>query len=390
MNEGKYVFSQVTDLLPRRVFDRIVAKFDGNKYIKHFTCWNQMLCMMFGQLCGCESLNDLLTIACAHRRKFYHLGFGKNISLNNLSNANIKRDYRIYESLAYHLVKVLQQNSFPQEDIIENIDGPVYAIDSTVIDLCLSVFCWAKFRKEKAGIKAHIIFDVKNNIPSFIFISEALLHDVHFLDMIDFEMGAYYIFDKAYIDFERLFRMNMAGSYFVTRLKKNATFIIIDRAKIRKKKGIRSDHTIEMVNYYSSKQYPGRLRKVRFYDEEKKRIFTFITNNFDLKAEDIALLYKYRWRVELFFKWIKQHLKVKSFWGTSANAVKTQIYIAIITYVLVVLIKAKLKLQQSAYEVLQIMSVSLLDKTPLRMLFENPNYQDVKELNHMQLKINLI
>lgn len=383
------MFAQVADFLPRRIFDRIVNEYEGNSYVKHFSCWNQLLCMMYGQLCTRDSLSDLIVCVRAHKNKYYHLGFGKNVSRNNLSNSNRNRDYRIYESLANHLVGVAQSHSFPQDEPIEEINGPVYAIDSSVIDLCLNVFWWAAFRKEKGGVKMHTLFDVKTNIPTFIYITEALLHDVHFLDIINFEMGAYYIFDKAYVDFHRLYKMTIAGATFVTRMKRNAKFKIIARAKIKKSKGIRSDHTIILSNYYSSKEYPEKIRKIRFYDKTKKKLLVFLTNNFDLKAEEIAMLYKYRWRIENYFKWIKQHLKIKSFWGETPNAVKTQIYIAMISYLLITIIKAKMNSHYTNYEVLQIIGSSLLDKTPLRNLLEKPlSTQDFKEQNTNQLKIS--
>jgi len=383
------VFAQVADFLPRRIFDRIVHQYDGNLYVKHFSCWNQLLCMMYGQLSTRDSLSDLIVCIRAHKSKYYHLGFGKNVSKNNLSNSNKNRDYRIYESLANHLVGVAQRNSFPENEPIENINGPVYAIDSSVIDLCLNVFWWAKFRKEKGGIKMHTLFDIKTNIPTFVYVSEALLHDVHFLDIINFEMGSYYVFDKAYVDFYRLYRMTISGATFVTRMKRNAKFKIVSRAKIRKLKGIRSDHTITLTNYYASKEYPEKLRKIRFYDETKKKLLIFLTNNFDLKAEEVAMLYKYRWRIENYFKWIKQHLKIKSFCGETPNAVRTQIYIAMISYLIVAIIKEKINSKYTNYEVLQIIGSSLLDKTPLCELLENPlSIQEFKEQNANQLKIS--
>jgi hypothetical protein len=389
MNHGKFVFSQIISFLPKRAFDWQVMKFDGDRYVKHFTCWNQLLCMMYGQLCTRDSLSDLIVCIRAHKAKYYHLGFGKNVSKNNLSHSNKNRNYRIYENFANHLVGVAQSNCPSDDDPIEDIDGPVYAVDSSVIDLCLNVFWWAEFRKNKGGIKMHTLFDVKTNIPTFIYVSEALLHDVHFLDMINFEIGSYYVFDKAYIDFHRLYRITLAGSTFVTRMKRNAKFEIVSRAKIRKSKGIRSDHTIILSNYYASKEYPEKLRKIRFYDDRKKKLLIFLTNNFELKAEEIAMLYKHRWRIENYFKWIKQHLKIKSFWGETPNAVRTQIYIAMISYLLVAIIRTKMNSKYTNYEVLQIIGSSLLDKTPLRDLLEKPiSIQDFKEQNANQLKIS--
>lgn len=389
MNQGKYVFAQVMSFIPNRVLDRCVKQHEGNKYIKHFSCWNQLSCMMFGQLSGRDSLRDLVLCVSPHQSKFYHLGFGKNITRSNLSLANEKRDYRIYEELAYHLVSVAQGNAFHEDEFLEGIDGPVYAFDSSLIDLCLSVFWWAKFRREKGGVKLHVLLDVKTNIPVFAHITTGKEHDVNTLDKLDYEPGGFYILDKGYIDFARLFIIALAGAYFVTRAKKNFQCNIIRRSKVNRKKGVRSDHRISLKGFYPSQNYPEHLRKIRFYDEENKRCFVFLTNNFELKAAEIAMLYKYRWKIELFFKWIKQHLQVKSFWGTTLNAVKTQVYISIITYLTVSIIRNKMKTKHSNYEVLQIIGVSLLDKTPLRDLLEKPVIQDFKEQNDKQLKINL-
>lgn len=389
MNKGKYVFSQVTSFLPKRAFDWLVSKYTGDKYTKHFSCWNQLCCMMFGQLSGRDSLRDLIVCVSPHKSKFYHLGFGKNVTRSNLSMANEKRDYRIYEELAYHMVSFAQTNSFPEDKFLASIDASVYAFDSSLIDLCLSVFWWAKFRREKGGVKLHVLFDVKTNIPVFAHVTTGKEHDVNALDELDYEADGFYILDKGYIDFGRLFIIALAGAYFVTRAKKNFQCTIIRRAKVNRKKGVRSDHIVSLKGFYPSQNYPEHLRKIRFYDEENKRHFVFLTNNFELKAFEIAMLYKYRWKIELFFKWIKQHLQIKSFWGTTLNAVKTQVYIAIITYLTVSIIRNKMKTKYSNYEVLQIIGVSLFDKTALRELLEKPVIQDFKEQNNKQLKINL-
>ena len=388
MNNGKYIFSQVTKLLPKKTFDRMVLKYEGDKYIKHFSCWNQLMSMMYGQLCSRDSLSDLITCIKVHKAKFHHLGFGKNVSKNNLSNANKARDHNIFQDYAYHLISIAQREYIWEEEPIEKIDGPVYAIDSTIIDLCLSVFWWAEFRRAKGGIKLHTVFDVKTNIPVFVFVSEALMHDVNFLDKVNFEMGAYYVFDKGYTDFFRMYKIHLAGAYFVTRMKNNTQFEVIARSKVKKKIGIRCDQHILLRNYYSSKEYPEKLRRIRFYDLEKKKVLIFLTNNFDLKAQDIAMLYKYRWRIELFFKWIKQHLKIKSFWGETENAVKTQVYIAVITYVHIAIVKKLMNTEYSNYEVLQIIGSSLLDKSELRDLLNKRAHQDFKEQNINQLKIS--
>jgi Transposase DDE domain/Domain of unknown function (DUF4372) len=390
MNQGKYVFSQIVTFLPARVFDRCVQQFKGDKWVKHFTCWNQLLCMMFGQLSNRDSLRDLLVCVSAHKPKHYHLGFGKSISRSNLAEANEKRDCQIFEMFAYEMIAEAQRSCLPDSDFELSIKGNVYAFDTTVIDLCLNVFWWATFRRAKAAIKLHTLLDVKTSIPVFVHLTPASTHDVKGLDELIYETGGYYILDRGYIDFDRLWTIDKHEAYFVIRAKKNLQFTRISSEKVDKKAGIICDQQISLKGFNSSQSYEKALRRVKFHDTEQHRTFVFLTNNLDLPATEIAHLYKYRWKIELFFKWIKQHLKIKSFWGTSENAVKIQIYCAIITYTLVVILKGKLKLKQSTYEILQITSVSLLDKTPIRALFENPIYQDVKEQNNNQLKINLI
>ena len=361
----------------------------ANRYVKHFTCWNQLLSMMFGQLCGRDSLRDLLVSISPHKAKFYHLGFGKSVTRSNLQLANEQRDYRIFEEFAYAMIDRARACSKPDADFAVEIAGPVYAFDSTRIDLCLSVFWWAEFRTTKAAVKIHTLIDVRTSIPRFVHITHGATHDVHGLDVLQYETGGYYVLDRGYVDFERLFNINHCGAYFVTRAKGNLNFVRVTSRKVKKKKGVLCDQPINLKGFYSSEKYSGHLRRIRFVDKETQKRFVFITNNFDRAPEDVALLYKYRWKVELFFKWIKQHLKVKSFWGTSPNAVKVQIYTAIITYCLVVIIKSKLKSNHSSYEILQILSVALLDKIPLKNLLSNPTYQDVKEQNYIQLNFDL-
>ena len=390
MNQGKYVFSQVVMFLPARIFDRCVHEYEGNKWIKHFTCWNQMLCIMSGQLSNRDSLRDLLVCINAHQAKHYHLGLGKSVSRSNLAEANEKRDYRIYEAFAYEMIAEARICCLADSDFHLSIQGNVYAFDATVIDLCLNVFWWATFRKAKAAVKLHTLFDVKTSIPVFIHVTAASTHDVKGLDELTYETGGYYIQDRGYIDFKRLFNIDQHGAYFVTRAKSNSRFVRVSSTKADKLKGIICDQHVRLVGYNSYKSYPKILRRIKFYDCEQNRTFVFLSNNLTLPASEIAMLYKYRWRVELFFKWIKQHLKIKSFWGTSANAVKTQIYIAIITYTLVAIIKSKLKLKQSTYEILQILNVLLLDKNAINQLFQNYLSQDFKEQNCIQLKIDLI
>ena len=346
--------------------------------------------MMFGQLSGRESLRDLLTTISAHRPKYYHLGFGKNVSRSNLATANELRDYRIFEELAYEMIAEARNCCQQDADFELSIDNPVYAFDSTLIDLCLSVFWWAEFRKAKAAVKIHTLYDIRTSIPCFIHITDGATHDVHGLDVLTYEANGFYILDRGYVDFQRLYNINQQKAFFVTRAKDNFKFTRLNAGVPDKKAGVTCDQCVKPKGFYTSKHYPEGIRRIRFTDIETGRRMVFLTNNFDLPAVDIALLYKYRWKVELFFKWIKQHLKVKSFWGTSPNAVKTQIYIAIITYSLVAIIKAKMKSTLTTYEILQILSASLLDKTPLKVLLANQNNQDFKEQNDIQLKINLV
>jgi Domain of unknown function (DUF4372)/Transposase DDE domain len=390
MNQGKYVFSQVISFLPVRIFDRCVNTHHGNKWVKHFTCWNQLLCMMFGQLSNRDSLRDLLVCISAHQPKHYHLGFGKSISRSNLAEANEKRDSKIFELFAYEMIAEARKCCVPDSDFNLSIQGNVYALDSTVIDLCLNVFWWATFRKTKAAVKLHTLLDVKTSIPVFVHVTAASVHDVKGMDELVYETGGYYIMDRGYLDFERLYNIDQHQAFFVTRAKNNSQLKRMGSTKADKSKGVICDQRVLLKGHYSYKSYPTVFRRIKFYDAEQNRTFVFLSNNLVLPAIEIVMLYKYRWKIELFFKWIKQHLKIKSFWGTSINAVKIQVYIAIITYTLVLIIKEKLKLKQSAYEILQILNVSLLDKTALKNLFESYLSQDFKEQKCIQLKINLI
>ncbi len=344
--------------------------------------------MVFGQLTGRDSLRDLMVSIEPHKPKYYHLGFGKGTSRSNFANANEKRDCRIYEEYAFHLIGLARKASIVNQDFLLNIDGNIYAFDSTTIDLCLSVFWWATFRKTKGGIKLHTLYDIKTSIPCFVHVSPASVHDVNALDLLYYEPGGYYILDRGYIDYERLFRIHQSSASFVVRAKNNLQYRRIYSNKVNKDNGVLLDQIGKLTGFYISKDYPDKLRRIKFYDEETDNDLMFLSNNFELTAEEIAQLYKYRWKVELFFKWIKQHLKVKSFWGTSLNAVKIQVYSAIIAYCLVALVRNKLQIDRSTYEILQILSISLLDKTPLNELLTNQNYKDVKELYSKQLKIS--
>lgn len=386
MNQGKYVFAQIVEFLPQRVFDRIVDKYDGNRYFKHFSCWNQFLCMVFGQLTTRDSLRDLIVALDAHSSKSYHLGFGKSVTRSNLSKANESRNSKIFEDFAYHLIAIARKCS-SNDDF--QIKGKVYAFDSSTIDLCLSVFWWAKFRKNKGGIKLHTLFEITTQIPVFVHITPATMNDVKAMDYLTYEQSAYYIFDRGYVDYTRLFKITLHSAFFVVRAKSNLQFRRMYSLQVDKSTGVMCDQIGKLKGFYVSKQYPDKLRRVKFYDQETKRTFVFLTNNFEITSCEVALLYKNRWQIELFFKWIKQHLKIKSFWGYTQNAVRIQIYSAIITYCLVAIVGKELKIERSTYEILQVLGISLLDKTPVNELFTNTDYNDAKELNYKQLSLSL-
>lgn len=389
MNQGRYIFAQLTDFLPRRIFDTIVAKYDGNKKVRTFTCWNQMLCMIFGQLTGRDSMRDLMLSLEAHSKKYYHLGLGKSVTRTNFGKANRNRDYRIFEEFAYVLIDEARRSIY-KDDFEIKVDGEVYAFDSTTIDLCLSVFWWAEFRKNKGGIKLHTLYDIKTSIPSLLFITNAITHDVNMLDELSYEAGSFYIMDKGYIDFTRLYNLHCNKAYFVMRAKRNMQFRRIYSKKVDKTTGLIYDQIGKLVTINSLKSYPEKIRRIKYYDAKNDKLFIFITNNMDLTALEIVLLYKKRWQVELFFRWIKQHLKIKSFWGTTINAVKIQLYCAIIAYCLVSIVGSKLKVDRSIYEILQILSFSLLDKTPVNQILNKSDYKNVKEPNYKQLSIKWI
>ena len=387
MNQGKYVFAQLIEFLSHNDFIRCVAKYDGNYKVKTFTCWHQLLYMIFGQLSNRDSLSDLITCLQSQQNKSYHLGMGKGTSKANIAKANENRDYRIYESFAMTLVAQAQKLAIPFESFDLSIKEPVYAIDATVIDLCLNVFWWGKFRKHKAAVKLHTMLDVKTNIPTFIYVTSGAVHDVNALDVFPIEAGSYYIMDKGYIDFSRLHRIHQSDAFYVTRAKDNFRFVRLSSQPVDKSTGVKCDQTIRLKNKKVSLAYPDKIRRIKFYDNDIEMEFVFITNHFEISPLEIARLYKYRWTIELFFKWIKQHLKVKTFWGYSMNAVKTQVYIAMITYLMVVIVKHQLRLKQTQYEILQILSISLLCKTPLLDLFSNAYPQYVKEQDTNQLNL---
>ena len=375
MNKDKYVFAQMVEFLDNYKFLRIVKKYDCNKYVKHFTCWNQLLTLMFGQLCNRESLRDLIVALNAHQEKCYHLGVGKHVTRSNLAKANENRDYRIFEDFAFHMISEARKKRV--NDIFK-LNGNVYAFDSTTIDLCLKLFPWANFSTYKGGIKIHTLYDVETQVPAFIHITEAKINDVRAMDVITYESGSFYVFDRAYNDYHRLYKIHMMDSFFVVRAKTNIKARVL-KWKRRLPKNILSDCEIELTGFYTQKSYPETIRLVRFWDEEDEREFVYLTNAKHIPALQVAELYKNRWQVELFFKWLKQHLKIKKFWGTSENAVKIQVYSAIIAYCLVAIMQHDMKLNRSTYEVLQILGISLTDKTPLRNLFSKTKFNDVKE-----------
>lgn len=365
----------MVEFLDNYKFLRIVKKYDGNKYVKHFTCWNQLLTLMFGQLCNRESLRDLIVALNAHQEKCYHLGVGKHVTRSNLAKANENRDYRIFEDFAFYMISEARKKRV--NDIFK-LNGNVYAFDSTTIDLCLKLFPWANFRTHKGGIKIHTLYDVETQVPAFIHITEAKINDVKAMDIIPYESGSFYVFDRAYNDYHRLYKIHMMDSFFVVRAKTNIKARVL-KCKRRLPKNILSDCEIELTGFYTQKSYPETIRLVRFWDEEDEREFIYLTNAKHIPALQVAELYKNRWQVELFFKWLKQHLKIKKFWGTSENAVKIQVYSAIIAYCLVAIMQHDIKLDRSTYEVLQILGISLTDKTPLRDLFSKTKFNDVKE-----------
>ena len=375
MHKDKFVFSQLIVFLDRNKFNYIVRKHDGDKYVKHFTCWNQLLSLMFGQLSNRESLRDLIIALDAHHSKCYHLGIGRNVSRSSLARANQDRDYHIFEEYAYYLINEARQKRATE---IFKLGGNIYAFDSTTIDLCLAVFWWAKFRKKKGGIKVHTLYDVETQIPAFIHITEAAVHDSKAMKEIPYESGSYYIFDRAYNNFKMLYKVHQIDAFFVVRAKKNLQYKSI-KWKRRLPKNVLSDVTIELIGFYPKQYYPEQFRLVRYWDEEQKREFVFLTNAMHISALQVAELYKNRWQVELFFKWLKQHLKIKKFWGTTENAVRVQIYSAICTYCLVAIVQHDMHLDRSTYEILQILSISLTDKTLLRDLFDKTKFQNDKE-----------
>ena len=386
MNSGKTIFSQIMEFLPSYEFRLCVKRYRGQYKIKSFSCWDQFLCMSFAQLTYRESLRDIQACLRGNQQKLYHLGFRGNISRNTLAHANQIRDWRLYADFAHVLISQARI-LYAHEDFGVQLKQTVYAFDATTIDLCLSLFPWAKFRQRKGAIKLHTLMDLRGSIPTLIFVTHGKVHEVHLLDDLVLEPGAIYIFDRGYLDFARLYQIHRAGAFFIIRAKSNFRFRRLYSQKADKAKGVQADQIIELHGFYSRQDYPDRLRRVRYYDAEKKKRLIFLTNNFILPATTIAELFRCRWKIELFFKWVKQHLRIKAFYGTSENAVKTQIWIAISAYVLVAIIKKKLEVEASLYTMLQILSVSLFEKTPLFQLLSQIKPDEKEDDSSKQLKL---
>ena len=387
MNQGKYVFAQIMELVSHKVFNACVDRYNGDYKSKQFSCWKQFLCMAFGQLTHRESLSDTIICLQANVGKLYHLGIGQAIAKSTLSNANESRDCRIFSEIAMILIEHAKSLYLKESDLELDLKNNVFAIDATVIDVCLSAFSWAKFRSTKGGVKVHVQLDLKTAIPEFIQITPASIHEVNILDNISFQPDSFYVVDRGYTDFSRLYNIHKAKAFFITRAKDNLNFSRISSRSQKKLDGVLCDQIIRLNGFYALKDFPVRLRRIKFYDPENDRVLVFLSNNFELTAAEIAQLYKHRWKIELFFKWIKQHLKIKSFWGRSENAVKIQIWIAISVYVLIAIAKRKFQLKQSLYEIIQVVSICIFDKVPLHELFAKPLQQYFKEQNDNQLKM---
>jgi transposase len=389
MYTGKTVFSQVMDYLPMYEFRKCAARYNGNYHTSSFSCMDQYFCMAFAQLTYRESLRDIEACLRSRREKLYHLGIRGRILRSTLAEANEKRDWRMYADFCQILISQAR-SLYADEDFGVELKQTAYALDSTTIDLCLSLFPWASFRKHKAAVKMHTLMDLRGNIPSFIEITDGKLHDVNILDILVPEPGSFYIMDRGYLDFERLYVFTQLLSFFVTRAKKNTKFRRIYSHPVDRSTGLKCDQTIMLVTLNSLEGYPEKLRRVKYFDAEREKQLVFLTNNFVLPALTITKLYKCRWQIELFFKWIKQHLRIKTFYGTSDNAVKTQIWIAVSTYVLVAIIRKRLHLEQNLYTILQILSVTLFEKVSLNQLFANYDYRnfpEIKEPMHNQLNL---
>jgi hypothetical protein len=386
MNQGKLVFAQVMQHLPQTTFRRCASRYQGEYRVQSFSCLDQFLCMAFAQLTFRESLRDIEACLRAQRAKLYHLGIRSTVSRNTLANANAVRDWRIYADFAQSLIGIARP-LYVDEPFGVDLKDTVYALDATTIDLCLSVFPWAPFQSTKAAIRLHTLLDLRGNIPTFIHISDGKLHEVSVLDQLLPEPGAFYILDRGFIDFTRLYRFHQAGSFFVIRAKSNTKAQRRYSNRVDRSTGVMCDQTIFLTGMYSPQDYQAPLRRIRFRDPETTKSLVFLTNNFTLPALTITALYRCRWQVELFFKWIKQHLRIKAFFGTSENAVKSQIWIAVSVYVLVAIVKKRHKLPGSLYQILQILSLTVFERTPLHQLFTQAMIDDVDTASGKQLSL---
>ncbi|MFA4831643.1 MAG: IS4 family transposase [Patescibacteria group bacterium] len=388
MFQDQYVFSQIIEFIPRREFNQFVFDHKGNWHSRNLDCRDQLLAMMFGQLTNLRSLRGIVLCLNAHSNLLYHLGFkSNNFILSTLSRANENRDWRIYQDLSQLLIRQARKLYLHDNDFTIDLQGAVYALDSTVIDLCLSTFKWAYFELGKSAVKIHTQLDLRGNIPSFFHITEAKTHDINFLDILEFEAGAFYIMDRGYFDFERLFKIHNAKAFFVIRAKSSISWTRLYSRAIDRSAGLRCDQIIKLNNFYSKKHYPEKLRRVKYYDQETNVHYAYLTNNFDIDAKTIADLYKHRWQIELFFKWIKQHLRIEVFWGYSINAVKTQIYIAMCTFLLVAIMKKRFKIKRDLYEILQILQVSQFEKTAIQTLISEAELQVSGNSRQRELKL---
>ena len=386
MNTGQPVFRQLMAMIHPQQFDRCVRRYSGHCKVRQFTCWDQFLCMAYAQLTGRESLRDIVDCLCARPERLYHLGFHGAIRRSTLADANEHRDWRIYATLAQQLI-VQARRLYAGEPLAMDLDATVYALDSTTVSLCLNLFQWAKFCRTKGAVKLHTLLDLRGPIPTFIYISDGKFADGHALDEMPIEAGSFYVMDRGYLDFARLYVLDQVGAYFVIRARCSLRYVRMQSMKVEPGTGVQSDQIVVLAIEHSQKGYPAYLRRVRFFDAESQRFFVYLTNNFVLPALTIALIYKSRWQVELFFKWIKQHLRIKRFIGTSANAVKTQIWIAICVYVQVAILKKQLRLPQSLYKILRILETHAFEKLSLGELlaYSEANAKTDVFCNQLQL-----
>lgn len=386
MNTGQSVFQQLMATIHPQQFDRCVKKFNGHYKVKQFTCWDQFLCMAYAQLTGRESLRDVVDCLCARPERLYHLGFHGRVRRSTLANANEQRDWRIYATLAQQLISRARR-MYADEPLAVDLDATVYALDSTTVSLCLSLFRWARFCRTKGAVKLHTLLDLRGPIPAFVYISDGKFHDGHALDKMPIESGSFYVMDRGYLDFARLYVLHQLGAYFVIRARCTLRYVRMQSMPVDPATGMRSDQIVVLAIEHSQKGYPERLRRVRFFDAESQRHFVYLTNNFVLPALTIALLYKSRWQVELFFKWIKQHLRIKRFIGTSINAVKTQVWIAICVYVQVAILKKQLHLPQSLHKILRILNANAFENLPILELLTERAEQGQNDEFRNQLQL---